>query len=91
MKSTSFLLIVAAALGLPELSWACSDVFPLQEARCECNYGDTTRCAIPGVRHGAGWACKCSDCPRSYQGHFLGDVSAISKSAYSYRRKCRDN
>ncbi|RDI84416.1 hypothetical protein Vi05172_g5767 [Venturia inaequalis] len=98
MKSSSFLLIVAAALGLLELSWAvCDDAYGPWEGRCECNYfgkadnGDDIRCAFHGVKHGNRWICKCDSCPSSYKGNFLRDVDAISQPKYNSRHKCRDN
>ncbi|RDI82688.1 hypothetical protein Vi05172_g7374 [Venturia inaequalis] len=98
MKSSSFLLIVAAALGLPELSWArCDDAYALREGRCQCNYyglnenGDTIRCAFHGVSHGNRWLCACASCPPGYRGYSLRDVDAISQPKYNGRHKCRDN
>ncbi|KAE9978022.1 hypothetical protein EG328_001726 [Venturia inaequalis] len=100
MKSSSFLLVVAA-LVLPDLAWAkCKDAYGPSAARCECNYdgqdehGDTIRYAFYGTRYGlwnTRWLCSCADCPEKYKDKYLRDIDSISQPMYNGRHKCRDN
>ncbi|RDI82605.1 hypothetical protein Vi05172_g7542 [Venturia inaequalis] len=99
MKSSSFLLVVAA-LFLPDLAWArCDNAFGPAAARCECNYdgqddGKTIRCAFHGKQYGSQgirWLCACAACPATYKGYSLRDVDSISQPMYNDRHKCQDN